>query len=162
MTLLPTFPRALVLVTAVTLVACGPGGVEDPTSGPEPNADLPADEDDHTSDDFHCGELGLKCVGGLGLGECIDGECTPSPGGQCWSPEFAPTCDAYCEAFDRTCAYLGCEGATAYGWTGTQHMADRACGTWSTAVPMTVTCDQPLDGLITTLLCCCNPASPAP
>ena len=141
---------------ALVVTACGPGEVNDQDPGLEP--DLPADaEAGVVGDPWNCGELGLKCVGPLGIGECIDGECQAHLGAQCWSPEFAPSCDAYCKSFDESCAYLGCEGATAYGWMGSQLEADAACiNHIDSVVPMTVTCEQPLEGLVTTVLCCCT------
>ncbi|KIG12321.1 hypothetical protein DB30_01589 [Enhygromyxa salina] len=144
-------------VVAVTL-ACGPGEVSD--LGSAPIHDLPAEaeaEGGVVGDPWHCGELGLKCVGGLGIGECIDGECQGRLIAECWSPEFAPTCDAFCGSFAESCAYLACDGATAWGWAGPALEADARClgGDHDTVIPLTVTCDQPLSGLITTMMCCC-------
>lgn len=148
---------ATAAIVAAVFSACGPGEVDDRGSDPEP--DLPDEaEEGVVGDPWNCGELGLKCIGALAIGECIDGECQGRLIGQCWSPEFAPSCDAFCESFGESCVYLGCEGATAYGWTGLQAEADGACsvGHRDSVIPMTVTCDQPLEGLITTVLCCCT------
>ena len=142
----------------ICLAACGPGDLGDPSDA-DPRLDLGAPKDGGVVGDPHnCGELGLDCTGPLGVGECVNDECGAQVGYQCWSPEFAPTCDAYCEAFEHSCVELGCEGATAYGWAGNQWDADNAClsADVHTMIPLTVTCDQPLEGLITTLSCCCD------
>ena len=146
-------------IIVLVVVACGPGDIGEASDDEQPRLDLGGLKDGGVIGDPHnCGELGLDCKGPLGIGECIDDECQATVGYQCWSPEFAPTCDAYCEAFERKCVYLGCEGATAYGWTGPQYDADDAClsANVHTMIPLTVACNQPLEGLITTLSCCCD------
>ncbi len=79
-------------------------------------------------------------------------------GNQCWGTEFAPTCGDYCEALELSCAQQACDGATAWGWSGDPVWADEMCNyaKKDTATPLTVTCDAPLDGLLTTFLCCCE------
>ncbi|PRQ07912.1 hypothetical protein [Enhygromyxa salina] len=97
---------SIAALAASTIIGCGPGEVSD--VGSDPFHDLPVEaeaEDGVVGDPWHCGELGLKCVGGLGIGECIDGECQGRLIAECWSPAFAPTCDAFCESFDESCAY---------------------------------------------------------
>jgi hypothetical protein len=105
-------PCAPILFLMLGLFAC--------RAGPIPG-DTEADDDDDPpevlGDPWKCGELGLKCVGPLGIGQCINEQCTPKLGNQCWGADFAPTCDHYCEAFEQSCAFEGCEGATfGDGW----------------------------------------------
>jgi hypothetical protein len=150
---------APLLIVAVVLFACGPGDVTATDTSLDPSLDdTPNGEEGVVGDRWKCGELGLVCVGGLGIGECIDDVCSPKLGTKCLGTNFAPTCDTYCEGIERSCAYLGCAGATAYGWLGDPEWTDYRCGEADseTAVPLTVACDEPLEGQATTLLCCCE------
>jgi hypothetical protein len=150
-------PFTLQCILVLALAGCGAGPIadEEDTNIEAPKTDLP---DESLGDRWHCGELGLVCVGPLGTGECIDGECTARLGNQCWGATFAPTCDDYCEEFELSCAHQACDGATVWGWTGEPEWADEMCGyaKKDTATPLGVPCDEPLEGLLTTFLCCCE------
>jgi hypothetical protein len=149
---------APLLIVAVALFACGPGDVTATDTSPDPSVeDAPNGEEGVVGDRWKCGELGLVCVGPLGIGECIDDVCSPKLG-KCQGVDFAPTCDVYCEGVERSCAYLGCEGATAYGWLGDLAWAGDRClePDHDLAVPLTVACDEPLEGHASILRCCCE------
>ncbi len=142
-------------IAVLILVGCGAGPIDGETGS---QAEIPKDVGDDQGDPWHCGELGLKCIGPLGIGECIDGQCGPRLGQQCWGPQFAPTCDDYCEAFDLSCASQACDGATVWGWTGPPDWADLMCSdnTKDTAISLTLGCDEPLEGSLTVFRCCCE------
>ena len=135
---------------------CGPDRIPDDSTS-EPDADDPIQEDEEgvVGDRWNCGELGLSCVGPLNIGECIDDQCQ----GRLWECRgWSSTCDEYCQLEGRTCDELGCEGATAYGWPGSQEEADALCGfnDSETVIPLFVGCDEPLAGMATTVRCCCT------
>lgn len=135
-------------------VGCGP---------PRPDGEASAEDgtpvpDLGSEDRWHCGELGLDCVGPLNIGECIDGQCQPILGFDCKGPSIAPTCDEYCAAAGRTCAANSCAGATAWGWGGDLETAAIYCldGYKAEAIALNVACDAPLEGLVSLVRCCCE------
>ena len=152
---MPITKRLWSLAPLVLVLACGrqlPGD-DDEQSDDSATPDLP------TEDPWNCGELGLKCVGPLGIGECVQGECQATLGGECWVAASVGTCEQYCGMLGRTCAELACDGATAYGWQGEPEMASVLCldADHATAVPLELGCDEPLEGTATVLMCCCDP-----
>ena len=144
-----------ILCTITVMVACGPPRPDDDGASADDDPPIP---DLGSEDPWHCGELGLKCVGPLGFGECIDGQCQPILGHECTAPALTPTCDAYCEFVDSTCVPNRCAGATAWGWGGTLENAGIFCldADQDMAIPLHVACDEPLEGLVTMMRCCCE------
>lgn len=152
-------PRLWLISSLCTFVgiaaACGPPRPDDDGTSADDHTPIP---DLGNGDKWNCGDLGVSCVGPLGIGDCIDGQCQPRLGHQCYSPAWTPTCDDYCIAEGSTCAADRCSGVTAWGWPGDQTMGDILCtdGDRHTAFPLDVACDEPLEGLATTLRCCCE------
>jgi hypothetical protein len=138
------------------LSACGPGERDTETSSAESPADLGEPEGaDSQNDPWNCGEIGAVCVGPLGIGDCIDGQCGATLG-ECYRPPG--DCDSICDLDGRTCAEFACEGATAWAWNATtQYEADTLCalGDQQAVTPLAVGCSEPLDELATSVSCCC-------
>lgn len=151
---LPRLSLISILCTIMGIAACGPPRPDDDGASAD---DTPA-PDLGNGDKWNCGELGLKCVGPMGFGECVDGQCQPILGSACSSPVLTPTCEAYCAHVGSSCVPGSCAGATAWGWEGDEETADIYCldSYQMAAVPLDVACDEPLAGLATTLRCCCE------
>lgn len=141
----------------VFISACGLGERDTQGSDAESPADLGAAEGDESKEDpWSCGEIGAVCIGPLGIGECINGQCGATLG-ECHRPPG--DCNSICALDDRPCVELACEGATAFGWnTPTQAEADTLCvvGHEQSATPLLVACDEPLDDLAMIVSCCCS------
>lgn len=150
----------LVLVTA----ACGPHIEGDHGEDPM-QPDVAAGGCDEGSCPLSCGDR--SCAGALGIGRCIDDECSPTPM-ECViesSPER--TCKEVCEGVGAgvVCAANGCEGATAFGYPGTEFEALSICGESTPEVRAAVehiegSCDTPLlfsgEGSFSLYQCCCD------
>src|SRR5690606_24331514 len=152
--------RALCTLLVGVLGACGPGGRDTQTDDDTPHADVGQDDDDDDDeskeDPWNCGEIGAKCIGHLGIGECVDGQCGATLG-ECYGPPG--DCNSICAFDGRPCAELACDGATAWVWNAsTQYEANVLCaiGDRETVTPLHVACDEPLDGLANSALCCCS------
>ena len=150
------------------LLVCLLAGCGDRTIGPtDGDGNDVADEDAMpdamdegvVGDPWHCGESDAKCVGPMGIGECIDDECRGRLS-SCW--HGGTTCTDVCkgEHEDLVCAEAECEGATAYGWSLSSieesdvmcTLADRA-----TSTALTIGCDDPLPfDTYPGLRCCCK------
>jgi hypothetical protein len=135
--------------------ACGPGQPDGEVTGQDaPTPDLGQAES--LGDPNNCGELGLHCIGPLGIGSCIDGECGPTLS-DCYGT--SETCTEICALTGRACAPLGCDGATAWGWTASSvDEAVALCGLADKQAvePMYMGCDDDLEGLAPVLSCCCS------
>jgi hypothetical protein len=147
-----TLGLTLVFLTALT---CGPGRPDTETTTQDTS--MPdVGQAESLGDPWDCGELGLVCIGPLGIGSCVDGQC----GGrlsQCYVA--AVTCAEICASEERICDELGCDGATAWGWTASSlDEASVLCGSAShqTVEPMFMGCGEELEGLATVLSCCCD------
>lgn len=145
------------LLVAV-LGACGPGGRDTGTDDSNPHADVgEGGEDDESKEDpWNCGEIGAICVGPLGIGECVDGQCGATLG-ECYGPPG--DCNSICALDGRLCAELACDGATAWVWNAsTQYESNILCaiGDEESVTPLTVACDEPLDNLAKGVSCCCS------
>lgn len=138
---------------AVWLLACRPSGDESTVGKSSTTIDVTAATE---GDPWNCGELGLKCVGPLAIGECIDGECGPHLS-DCMAGQ---SCENACATYGEVCVERGCEGATAFAFmAGTQAEADARCGEAMRvdAVGVEVTCGEVLPlGQATTWRCCCD------
>jgi hypothetical protein len=139
----------------LSALACGPGHPSGDTAMQDtPMPDLGQAES--LGDPWHCGELDLVCIGPLGIGSCVDGEC----GGwlsDCY--QATGTCAEICATEGRVCDELGCDGATAWRWTASSLLeAYDLCGSAShqTVEPMFIGCGDELEGLTTALSCCCQ------
>jgi hypothetical protein len=136
---------------------CGPGSSDTEHGDPDPLADLAgAEANDSQEDPWNCGELGAICVGPLGIGECVDGQCGATLA-QCATPPG--DCNSMCALDGRPCAELACDGATAWVWNASeQYEAEVLCalGYEQAATPLSVACDEPLDDLAMAALCCCS------
>src|SRR5690606_11339632 len=63
---------------------------------------------------WNCGESGAKCIGPMGIGDCIDDECQ----GRLVECRIGGTnCDDTCADHGGVCAEDRCEGVTAFGWS---------------------------------------------
>lgn len=137
---------------AVWLLACRPSGDESTAAGSSAGVTDGATE----GDPWNCGELGLKCVGPMAIGECIDGECGPHLS-DCRAGQ---SCEIVCATDGEVCVERGCEGATAFAFmAGTQAEADERCGEAMRvdAVGVDVACGEVLPlGQATTWRCCCD------
>lgn len=146
------FGLSLLLLTSSV---CGPGQPGRETTGNDaPMPDLGQAES--LGDPNNCGELGLHCVGPLGIGSCIDGQCGPTLS-QCYGA--TGTCAEICAIEGRSCAPLGCDGATGWGWTASSvEEATVLCGfpDHQSVDPMHMACDDDLEGLAQVLSCCCS------
>lgn len=146
----PSLFAAALVVLAV--LACQPPGI------PDESADSPEAADggeDSKEDPWHCGEENLHCVGPLGIGECVDGECQ---GRLTFCRLASGTCSEICANEGAVCAPNDCEGATAYLWDyPTQEEADGICSAAikEAATPWAIGCDDELSGLGKTVNCCC-------
>lgn len=149
----PSTPFGLTLLL-LTASACGPGRPDvDATGQDAPMPDLA--EVESLGDLDACRDMGLNCIGPLGIGSCIDGQCGPTLG-QCYGA--TGTCTEICAMEGRACAPLGCKGATGWGWTASLvEEASLLCGQGDhqSAEPMYVGCDDELEGLAQALSCCC-------
>jgi hypothetical protein len=149
----------LVMLMAVCVLthACSPPPLDPPDTS-SASADTPDVAQDLPADPMHCGESDVNCVGPLGIGDCVNGECQ----GQlfnCWTT--STTCaDACVNEADVTCAEAGCDGATAFGWGLQTHDESLAACVWAdedTATPLTVACDEPLPfDDYPAISCCCK------
>ena len=100
--------------------------------------------------------MGLHRIGPLGIGECIDGQCG-STLSDCYTA--AGTCAEICAIEGRPCDDLGCDEATAWGWTSTSlQAAFDLCGFAShqTVQPLFIGYGDELEGLTQALSCCQN------
>jgi hypothetical protein len=156
--------RWLMLLT----FACGPrieedsGGVGDPLDENENDCDGAG-----CSPSPLCGEDQRNCYGSLGMGECIDGKCSPVPMGCVGELSPENTCADVCAAEGQgvICVENGCEGATAFGFPGPAHLVAPYCGQSNSTVrdavvPIEMSCDAPLrftgDGSFEIYQCCCD------
>src|SRR5690606_23865525 len=108
-------------------------------------------------DPWNCGESGAKCIGPMGIGDCIDDECQ----GRLSSCRLGgTTCDVLCGNEGGVCAEDRCEGVTAFGWslTSVEHsetmctLADK-----KTATALTIGCADPLPfETFPGVRCCCK------
>ncbi len=108
-------------------------------------------------DPWHCGERGLTCVGPLGIGECVDGECQARLTMTCYSPDR--NCDEVCGDLGAVCALQGCEGATAWVWNAsTKEEADYLClsADRDAAEALAIPCDEELTDVAMSVNCCCR------
>jgi hypothetical protein len=150
------------------LLACGPQAADDheeDAAGPAGAAD---DCDGAScSSASSCGERELNCAGGLGMGECIDGKCSPVP--MTCVGELSPedTCTEACGRRGEgvVCVENGCEGATAFGYPGVEPQALTVCGestpdVLEAVVPIAMPCDSPLvfrgEDSFAIYQCCCD------
>ena len=106
--------QALAIATAsLLLLGCGQRTLDTDNTNPEVS-DEPDVAQGVPGDPWHCGESDAKCVGPLGIGDCIDGECQGRLF-DCWTTGL--TCTELCaESPGSSCAPGGCDGATAFGW----------------------------------------------
>jgi hypothetical protein len=143
------------VLSLLAFSACGPGSPDGEMTGQDtPMPDLGQAES--LGDPDNCGELGLNCIGPLGLGSCVDGQCGPTLS-QCYNA--SGTCAEICALEGRACAPLGCDGATGWGWTASSvDEATALCGlaNHQTVEPMYMACDDELEGLAQVLSCCCS------
>jgi hypothetical protein len=146
--------RSILLLTTIFTACRGDGMDDQATMDSAAHAEGDSDPD---SDAWHCGELGLKCVGALGIGECINGECQPALEPICTGNM---TCEQVCNSVESTCAERGCEGATAFAFVGdSQAEANARCldGLKFEATPFPISCtEQPSGELPMSWLCCCE------
>ncbi|MCX4240064.1 hypothetical protein [Paraliomyxa miuraensis] len=110
-----------------------------------------------------CGDR--TCIGSLGIGRCVDDKCSPTPI-ECViesSPEG--NCTEVCASRGFFCVENGCEGATAFGYPGTEIEAISVCGESTPDVKAAVEriegpCDAPLvfsgEGSFALYQCCCD------
>ena len=146
---------ALLIVVATVLAACRPGLVDDASTSQDSQLEE-AEVPDTDEDPWKCGELGLVCVGPLGIGECVDGACQGRLS-SCYPP--AMTCAEICGELDAACLEHGCEGATAWVWDApTQEEADYLCvsGHRDSAQALSIGCEDDLTGLAKRVNCCCQ------
>lgn len=146
------------LVAALALLACQPPGIPDEDSDSQADAPGPDAAEDPSSDDpWSCGEEELKCVGPLGIGECVDGVCQGRLG-SCGPAEG--TCAELCSTYEgAVCAELDCEEATAFVWDRpTQEEADALCisGAKDAAIPLAIGCEDELSSYGNSAMCCCS------
>ncbi|EDM81251.1 hypothetical protein PPSIR1_40245 [Plesiocystis pacifica SIR-1] len=145
------------LAAMLVVLARSPPGIPDEgldTQVESPGADAGAE---HSMDDpWHCGEEDLKCIGPLGIGECVDGECQ---GRLTFCHLAAGTCAEICANDGGVCAPLDCEGATAFAWDyALQEEADALCDAAikDAATPLEIGCDDELNTFGKTVNCCCQ------
>jgi hypothetical protein len=152
---------------AVIAIACGPR-VEDDQGGDAAGPEAVDDACGGSSCPLQCGEDRHTCPNSLGIGACVDDECSPSP----WdcviesSPE--KTCEEACESKGVICVENGCEGATAFGYPGPATDTVTFCGdndsqVRDAVVPIQVPCEAPLvftgEGSFELYQCCCDDPS---
>lgn len=151
-------PTLTMLALTAWLFGCGQRTTDAEDAA---NADHVATEPDlpqgELGDPWHCGESDAKCVGPLGIGDCIDGECQGRLF-DCWTS--GSTCTEACAANPgSSCAPGGCDGATAFGWsTSNPDEAVEACSDAleTGATPLTIGCDDPLPFAdFPGIRCCC-------
>lgn len=171
--------QTTLLVSFSILVACNTGRPSDVDSnsldadGPEAGAEAEAGEGevgvpDHPHDcesadlqtnPYHCGECGASCIGKLGWGECVGGECGRSFESCSNEDAGLATCDAICEANGTTCAEWGCGGATAIQWpAGGEELC--ATGNSVESDPSQQGCSEsiPWSDELGVVSCCCSPS----
>ncbi|PRQ00026.1 hypothetical protein ENSA5_28400 [Enhygromyxa salina] len=142
------------LASCLVALSCGrsPIGSDDGLeAGPDLAPDLPVDP-------AHCGQSETNCVGPMGIGDCVEGECQGRLF-NCWTA--GSTCaDACAEQPGSSCAEGRCEGATAFGWGGQDHDESVELCTWAdeaSATPLTLACDEPLPFAdFPGIRCCCK------
>lgn len=131
------------------LLACRPVDDEGASNGANSNSDG-AD-----GDPWNCGELGLECVGALGIGSCVEGACGPALVSECTASQ---TCESLCGSVGLICAERECEGATAFAFAGvSQAEADERCleAKRADAVGVEIACSEmPVGESALTWLCC--------
>jgi hypothetical protein len=142
--------RLLKFLLLLTVCGCG----ERTGSDTDPDPDL---SQGVIGDPWHCGESDAKCVGPLDIGECIDGECQGRLF-DCWTS--GASCSEICAADPgSTCAEGRCDGATAFGWSATssdEAVEMCASANEATAMPLTISCDDPLPlAEYPGIRCCC-------
>lgn len=150
-------------VTALWLLAsCGDrtiqtssGDANKVAANEDPTPDA-MDEGVH-GDPWNCGEKGYKCLGPMGIGECIDDECTGRLHG-CFVG--GTTCADLCADEGVVCREAACDGATAFGWGVSSPEASIELCTYAEkewATPLTIGCDEaiPFDAY-PGVRCCCR------
>jgi len=134
------------------IVACEPRIPSTDEGDEDPPADLGAEAEDPGN----CGEQGLNCIGALGIGSCVDGECGPKLSGCSWA---SGTCSELCAEAGGSCQPLACDGATAWHWpSASEQQSSDLCGfaDVETAVALDIGCDEALDGKAWYVSCCCG------
>jgi len=100
--------------------------------------------------ELYCGDSMTVCGGALGIGDCIDGKCGPTPVECVVASTPERTCGDVCEREGILCVEGGCEGATAFGFTAPQDIAVQMCGSSAPSVrefvtPLDIACTDVLD-----------------
>jgi hypothetical protein len=147
------------LVVLILSSACQP---DRPTNtntsdGQDSHASGKGDELGPDEDPWDCGEMGLTCIGPLGIGSCVEGECQGRLTMTCYPPDR--NCDEICADLGATCAPQGCEGATAWVWNAsTKEEADYLClaADRDAAEALAIGCDEELTDLAMSVNCCCK------
>jgi hypothetical protein len=151
----------------VLAVACGPQADDD--GGEEAAAGGVADVADEGCEESSCPIScpDRTCAGALGIGRCVDDECSPTPMECVIESRPEETCREVCEGVSTgvVCVENGCEGATAFGYPGPAHLAIGYCGESTPSVQAAVeriegSCDTPLafsgEGSFSLYQCCCD------
>jgi hypothetical protein len=149
------------------MFACGPRLDDDDEDAGAPDGGGHDCDDASCSPGPLCGERQLNCAGGLGMGECIDGKCSPVPMGCVGELSPNDTCTEVCADEGRSvvCVENGCDGVTAFGYPGTELEALAVCGDSTpdvreAVVPIEMSCDAPLhftgEGSFALYQCCCD------
>lgn len=154
----------LLRLLAFFTIACGPriddGGAEEADAAGA--ADVECEE---SSCPISCGDR--SCAGALGIGRCVDDKCSPRPMECVVESRTEKTCAEVCQSVGGgvVCVENGCEGATAFGYPGPEHLALGYCGDSTPSVRDAVTaiagpCSAPLafagEGSFELYQCCCD------
>lgn len=146
---------SLALILPLALYSLTPACIQRPLDPDNSEADEMTPEME-VGDPWNCGEANVSCVGPLGIGECIDGECQGRLSG-CW--EAGTSCDELCEQAGGACD-RSCSDAAAFGWmaaTSVEALDMCAMADAGTATALTVACDEPLPfSDYTAIRCCCR------
>jgi hypothetical protein len=152
----------LLMLLAVT---CGPQAHDDrgeEAAGP----DAADDGCEESACPIACGDR--TCSGALGIGRCVDDKCSPTPMDCVIESSPEETCTEVCVGKGVICVENGCEGATAFGYPGTEIEASGVCGESTPDVRAAVeriegSCDAPLvftgEGSFKLYQCCCDDPS---
>jgi hypothetical protein len=154
----------LMCLLTLLALACGPR-VEDDEGAVEVGPDAPASGCEESSCPISCADR--TCIGALGIGRCVDDKCSPTPMECVGESRPEETCTEVCEGASMgvICVENGCEGATAFGYPGPEHLAIGICGESTPEVREAVvhiegSCDAPLvftgDGSFELYQCCCD------
>jgi hypothetical protein len=156
---------AVLRLLALLAMACGPRPTDD---GDDPGEDAARrDAGDEGCEESSCpiSCADRTCIGALGIGRCIDDECSPSPIECVTETSAQRSCTAVCASRNVVCVENGCEGATAFGYPGPVTHTIGFCGESTPSirdavVPIEGPCDAPLafagEGSFELYQCCCD------